>query len=175
MVEKDIKKNEKKDLLPLVLLAGIGVGGYFLWKYLKKDEIPPPDNPTGFIIIQKYYKQEDKIIDFPIPEKEFDIIITVMNGSRTETVDGYCDIINSDTEEIVFSETINNVEPRKTNIFIYTTLMPQTTLNLTVKTGRIVNTEKIIDHSMPLKIIPGESPELPEFAEIKATSFSQKI
>ena len=144
---------KERNLLALVFLAGTGIGGYYLWKYLK-DKIPDPNNPTGFIIIERYYKQGERIINFPIPGIEFDVVITGMNASRTETVDGYCKIINSDTEEIVFSETINNVEPRKTNFFVYTTPMPETTLNLTVETGRIVDLEEVKDHSIPLEIIP---------------------
>lgn len=142
---------KEKDLISLLLL-GAGIGGYFLWKYLKEEPIPPPINPTGFVIIERYCMQEEKKVDFPIPKKEFDVIITGMNASRTETIDGYCNIISD--EEIVFNETINNVEPRKAHFFKYTTLMPETTLNLIVETGRIVNAEKIIDHSIPLEIIP---------------------
>lgn len=167
---KKKKELKSKDALALALVAGAGIGAYFLWKYFKEKD-PPPINPGGFNISKLYYEQEGEMIDFPIPGREFDIVIIAVNKSRTETITGYCDIINLDTEETIFSETVT-VEPITLKTFIHTMIMPETTLNVVIKTGRIIDSEKIVDHIWPLEIIPGEKPII---VEIKSTIFSQKI
>lgn len=144
----------EKDVMAILLLAGAGVGGYFLWKYLKGPEIPPPINPDGFVIVERYYLQDEKKVDFPISDKQFSVVIVGMNSSRTKIVDGYCKITNSDTQSVVFDEPAYDVDMRKTNVFTYTAIMPKTILKLTVETGRIINAEEAVDHSIELEIIP---------------------
>ena len=166
------KKNSKEstDITPIIMLGALGVGGYFIYKYFK-EKAPDPSNPDGFNISKLYYEQEGEMIDFPIVGKNFDIVIIAINKSKTETVNGYCDIINLDTDETIFSETIT-IEPITLKTFVHTMIMPEIQLNVAIKTGRIIDSEKVEDHSWPLEIIPGEQPIPPGIeAEIISTEF----
>ncbi len=136
--------------LGIALLAGAAVGGFFLWNYFKKGG-PSPDNPSGFIISKLYLSQAGDIIQFPNPGEEFNVVVVGKNNGN-ESVEGYCDISNTDTQEVVFSES-DVVPSKEIKTFTYSTVMPETILNLLIETGRVVNGERIKDHSWPLQLI----------------------
>lgn len=196
-------KGENKTALGILLLGGVGIGGYFLWKYLKAPS-------RGFIISKIYYQQGEETPQFPIAGQPFDVVIIAKN-MEDENITGYCDLIEyraegetcnatdwfcgpnlhcldigdpnegmclppqdapcpgfncftgyscvsgvctTSQEPIpVFSESAT-VEPKGTKIFVYSTIMPDTVLNLLIKTGRIIEGEKEEDHSWPLEIHP---------------------
>ncbi len=166
----------KNKTLGIVFLIGAGIGGYFLWKYLKDKEeengIPPPIDPKGFVLFAlPFYKQDGIDVNEPYPGKEFDIFPIAINKSG-EIIEGYCDIISD--SEIVFSETIS-ANPNDIKTFQYTTMMLETEMNFTVEFGRIIDLEKVKDYSIDIKITPGEEPPIPlgVSAEIISTGFME--
>ena len=146
------KEKKGAGALGIVLLGGVGVGGYFLWKYFKGNGVV---NPDGFIISKIAIIQEGEEVQFPRRDTEFDISIIARNRGG-ETVNGYCEITDTNTQEIVLYEAATAVPSMEIHTFTYTTTMPGTVLNLKIETGRIVDTEKIVDYSWPMQITSQE-------------------
>lgn len=88
-------KGENKTALGILLLGGVGIGGYFLWKYLKGG--PDITNPDGFVAIKRWYEQDGEAVANPIAGREFDVVIVAGNKGK-ETVEGYLDITECRTE-----------------------------------------------------------------------------
>ena len=116
------------DLMPIVLIAGVGIGGYFLWKYFKDEE--PEDPEVGF-----------NITNYQIPKNaltgsEISIVIIAQNNLE-EDIDGFCKIINLDNQSTLYYEhAIVGITPQtKIYTFNFITTMPFTEFNLRITTG----------------------------------------
>ena len=122
MAEKDNK------ILPIVLVVGaLGVGGYFLWQYLKEGAEHPE---KGF-----------NITNYTIPKNaalgsEMTVTIIAQNNLDQE-IDGFCRIIDLDTEEELFYEHVvaGITDETKIKTFTFTTLMPNKEFKLRITTG----------------------------------------
>ena len=121
------KENNK--ILPIILIVGaLGVGGYFLWQYLKKEEPEHPD--VGF-----------NITNYTIPinaalGSEITVTIIAQNNLDQE-IDGFCRIIDLDTEEELFYEHVvaGITDEAKIKTFSFTTTMPNKEFKLRITTG----------------------------------------
>lgn len=156
-MEKEAKL-KSRDILTLVLVGGIGVGVYFLWKYLKKEE--HEDVKKGFNISKISWSPEEPIFGGEIK-------ITVIGKNNTEQGDCYCKIIDLNTEQEVFYDHAI-VDKDGLKGFIYTTIMPSE-LRLRIETGKIIEGTDEIHSFMEITITSFAS------VEIKSTIFSQKI
>lgn len=123
------EKKEKNDkILPTILIVGaLGVGGYFLYKYLTK-EVEHPEkgfNITNYTIPASAY-----------PGSEITITIIAQNN-LDEEIDGFCRIIDLDTEGELFYEhaVVGTTEATKMHTFNFTTTMPNKEFKLRITTG----------------------------------------
>ena len=149
-----MEKEENKDL-GILLVAGLGIGGYFLWKYFKPG---PEDVEKGFNISQVRWE--------PIhPFEGQQITITVLGKNNTETGDCFCRMIK-DAQEIFYSHEI--VEGGGIKSFICDLTMPRI-LNLRVETGKIIEGIEEL-HSFQEFEIPSV-----RMLRINSTQFSQLI
>ena len=113
------KNNDKPiNLMPIILIAGVGIGGYFLYKYLTKEK--EAEHPEVGFNISNY-----TIPASAAPGSEFVITIIAQNN-LTEDVDGFCRIIDLDTQEEIFYEhlVVGTTEETKMHTFSFTTNMP---------------------------------------------------
>ncbi len=149
-------KEKEKDIIALASIAGVGLGGYFLWKSLKKKD----EETIGFIIAKLQIWQEGEQIGEPVIGLATKISVLGRNNTE-ETVEGYCEITNLDTNEIVLSETAT-VDSKAIKTFNYQVIMPETTLRLSIETGKIIDLEKVKDYVLTKDIVPS----LPVGAEI---------
>ena len=153
-----MKNKEKpgRDLLTLVLVAGAGIGAYFLWQYLKG----PEDVKKGFNISKISWSPEEPIFGGEIK-------ITVIGKNNTEQGDCYCKIIDLNTQQQVFYDYAI-VDKDELKGFTYTTTMPSE-LKLRIETGKIIEGEEELHSFIEITIKSFAS------VEIKSTRFSQKI
>ena len=123
MVENDFKK-----VMPVLLLVGVaGVGGYFLLKYLKKEEEEVVK--LGF----NYSKHEWTPMEPLIGEE---VTLTVFAKNMTEEADCYWKIIDLNTNQTVLYG--HDILLKAVLItFIYVITMPSE-LKLRVETGKII-------------------------------------
>lgn len=119
-------EEKEKNALTLLLLAGAGIGGYFLWKYFQG----PKDIKKGFNISKITWNP-------PSPLKGGEIAITCIGINNTaEQLDGYCKIINLDTKQEVFYDHAI-VDPKGLKGFTWTTIMPDE-LKLRFEIGTLI-------------------------------------
>jgi len=118
---------EEDSLTDFILLGGIGISGYFLWKYFKKG---PEDIEQGF-----------NITNYTIPKTAFpgsqvDIVIIAQNNTDEE-MDGYCRIIDIDTlGEVAYDHVIVGTTPEtKMHTFNFVFAMSGDELKLNITTG----------------------------------------
>lgn len=126
---KEKSSNTSKDLMPFVLVGGLAVGGYFLYKYLTKEK--EPEHPEVGFNITNY-----TIPKSAPPGSEFTITIIAQNN-LTEDIDGFCRIIDLDTQtEIYYNHLIVGItEETKMHTFNFTTTMPNKDFKLRITTG----------------------------------------
>ena len=126
MAEKKAEKDNK--ILPIILIVGaLGVGGYFLWQYLKEGAEHPE---KGF-----------NITNYTIPKNaalgsEMTVTIIAQNNLDQE-MDGFCRIIDSDTQGELFYEHViaGTTDETKIKTFAFTTTMPNKEFKLRITTG----------------------------------------
>ena len=135
MVEK-----KKDDLLPIIMIAGLGVGGYFLYKYLKKDGMK-----EGFIRVSS-----------PIPSevKEGEIVSVTVMGKNTTRNSHLCfiQIVDQETGNLLTPQQSTQVEAGLSQQFTFDFTMPGKVLRVEIQTGRIIDIEEIIDDRYPKTI-----------------------
>ncbi len=125
MAKKKAKKNDK--VLPIILVGALAVGGYFLYKYLKEGAEHPE---KGF-----------NITNYTIPKNAAlgsEITITIIaQNNLTEDIDGFCKIIDLDTQEELFYEHViaGITDEAKIKTFAFTTTMPNKDFKLRITTG----------------------------------------
>jgi len=134
------KTKSKDDLMALILLGGAGVGGYFVYKYFKKDE-----GKKGFIRVSS-----------PLPSEAEggETINVTIFGKNTTSQSHLCFV------KIVNQETTNLLAPRQTaqvnaglsRQFDFSFEMPFQDLRLEIQTGRIIDSQEIIDSKYPKTI-----------------------
>ena len=154
---KTEKGLEFRDVLALALVTGAGIGGYYLWKYLKEK---PEDIKKGFNISKISWSPEEPIFGGEIK-------ITVIGKNNTEQGDCYCKIIDLDTQQQVFYDHAI-VDKGGLKGFIYTTIMPSE-LRLRIETGKIIEEADELHSFIEITIKSFVA------VEIKSTSFAQKI
>ena len=86
---------KKNKALPIIIIAGAGVAGYFLYKYFKEKEEEPEHPKKGFNISKYSWEPES-------PSVGEEVSVTVIGKNITEQADCYCKIINLDTQQQVF-------------------------------------------------------------------------
>lgn len=138
------KKNStnSKDLISLMILAGVGVGGYFIWKkYFKK---PEPEK-KGFIYVSG-----------TLPTKaEIGKIVTLDIFGKNNTEEDYLcfmQITNQETGEILAPMQSVQVEAGKSKEFSFEFMMPDENLRVEIQTGRIIDDKQTIDNKYPFTI-----------------------
>ena len=144
--EKKADKNDK--ILPIILVVGaLGVGGYFLYKYLTKEK--EPEHPEVGFNITNY-----TIPASAFPGSEFTITIIAQNN-LAEDVDGFCKIIDLDTQGEIFYEhlVVGTTEETKMHTFSFTTTMPNKDFNIRINTGLHLTGE--ISSTLDWTITPG--------------------
>ena len=120
------KENNK--ILPIILIVGaLGVGGYFLWQYLKEK----PEHPEEGFNITNYTIQKNAAFGSEI------IVTIIAQNNLDQEIDGFCRIIDLDTEEELFYEHViaGITDETKIKTFTFTTLMPNKEFKLRITTG----------------------------------------
>ncbi len=120
---------DNKGLIAVLLLAGAGIGAYFLLR--KKVDVEKGFNITNYTIPASAY-----------PNSEFTITIIAQNN-LTEDIDGFCRIIDLDTQGELFYEhvVVGTTEETKIHTFNFTTLMPNKEFKLRISTGNHLTSE----------------------------------
>lgn len=136
-----------RKVLPILLLGGLGVGGYFIWKkYFKKAE-----EKEGFIRVSS---------PLPTGAKEFETIIVNVFGKNNTKESHLCfiKIIDKTTMEPIVPMQSVDVGAGITKQFNFEFTMREEDIRLEIQTGRIINGEEIIDSKFPwtIKLLPPE-------------------
>ncbi len=132
------KKNNStnfRDIIPIIMIGGVGIGGYFLWKYFKKDEVK-----TGFIWLRSEITPPQATVD--------ETINVVLVGKNNTEEDHLCFIklINQETGELLIPLQSAQVGAGLSKQFTFEFTMPDTpSLRFNVHFGRIIDGEEIID------------------------------
>jgi len=155
MGKEKVEKNNKG--LGIILLAGAGIGGYFLYKYLTKEE--GPEHPEVGFNISNY-----TIPASAPPGSEFTITIIAQNN-LTEDIDGFCKIIDLDTQGEIFYEhlVVGTTQETKMHTFNFTTTMPNNDFNIRITTGLHLTGE--INSTLDWTVTLGSPAETAEILE----------
>jgi len=149
-------KNNKA--LPIIILAGVGIAGYFLYKYLKEDK---PEHPEEGFNITNY-----TIPKSASPNSEITITIIAQNN-LTEDIDGFCRIIDSDNQQELFYEhtIVGTTEETRIKTFNFTTIMPNKEFKLRITTGNHSTQEihSVLDWTINLIPSPMDQINIEEF------------
>jgi len=128
---------EKKsfDITPIILLAGLGVGGYFIWKkFFKKEE-----ERIGF---------QDVSIDFPTNVVVGGTVTGIIVGKNYEEESYLCfvKLVDQETGELLAPRQTSEVGASLSKQFIFEFVMPdKPSLRFNIHFGRIINNEEQID------------------------------
>ncbi len=134
--------------LGIALLAGAGVGGFFLWKVLKKDE-----GKEGFVVISTPNRPVKAVVGSTVN-------VTAI-GKNLENKSHLCfmKIINQGTGEVIATRQTSNVGEGLTKEFTFEFIMIDISfLRIEIRAGRIIDNEEKIDSKLPWTI-ETEEPE----------------
>lgn len=132
------KNNDKPiNLMPIILLAGLGVGGYFIWKkFFKKEKAEPL---SGF---------QDLSINFPINAVVGETINGIIVGKNYENESHSCFIklVDQETGELLAPKQTIEVGAGLSQQFTFEFIMPdKPSLRFNIHFGRIIGGEDQID------------------------------
>ena len=150
-MEKGKNSTNSKDskIFPIILLAGAGIGGYFLYKYFKEKE-EPEEPEVGFNITNYTIPKSAS------PSSEITITIIAQNN-LTEDIDGFCKIIDLDTQGELFYEhlIVGTTDETKIKTFNFTTTMPNKEFKIRITTGNHSTQEihSILDWTVTIGIV----------------------
>ena len=138
MAEK--KNNDKPiNLMPIILIAGIGVGGYFIWKtFFKKDEEEPL---SGF---------QDLSIAFPTNAVVGENVVGIIIGKNYEDVSHLCfvELVDQETGVLLTPRQTEEVGAGLSQQFTFEFIMPdKPSLRFNIHFGRIIGGEEQIDQT----------------------------
>ena len=128
---------EKKtvDVMPIILLAGFGIGGYFIWKkFFKKEE-----ELTGF---------QDLSIEFPINVVVGETVNGTIVGKNYEDKSYLCFIklVDQETGELLAPKQSAEVGAGLSKQFLFEFVMPdKPSIRFNIHFGRIIDGEEKID------------------------------
>ena len=139
-------KKEPTNILPLILLGGAGVGGYFLYKYLKKE----PEK-EGFIWLRSVGLSPESTAGSTINP-------TIVGKNNTnESHLCFIKLDDQETGELLAPLQSAQVGAGLSKQFTFEFLMPgKPILRMNMKTGRIINNEEIVDDRIPYTITSTE-------------------
>jgi len=129
---------EKKsfDIMPIILLAGLGVGGYFIWKkFFKEDE----EEKTGFQALS---------IEFPTNVVVGEIVNGIIVGKNYEEESYLCFIklVDQETGELLAPRQSVEVGAGLSKQFLFEFVMPdKLSIRFNIHLGRIIDGEEQID------------------------------
>ncbi len=114
---------DNKGLIAVLLLAGAGIGAYFLLR--KKVDVKKGFNITNYKIPKS------------VPPSAEIIISIIAQNNFDEEIDGFCRIIDLDTQEELFYDhaIVGITEETKMHTFNFTTPMPNKEFRLRITTG----------------------------------------
>lgn len=145
MTETNNSTNSK-DLIPIILIGGLGVGGYFLYKYLKEE----PEK-EGFIWLRSVGLSPEAVVG--------SIINATVVGKNNTKESHLCFIklVDQETGELLAPIQSAQVGAGLSQQFTFEFMMPnKPILRLDMKTGRIINSEEIVDDRRPYTITSKE-------------------
>ncbi len=127
---KNSTNSKDSKIFPIILLGGVGIGGYFLYKYFKEKEEKPEEPEVGFNITNYTLPKSAS------PDSEITITIIAQNN-LTEDIDGFCRIIDLDTQGELFYEhlIVGTTEETRIKTFNFTTTMPNKEFKIRITTG----------------------------------------
>ncbi len=136
-----------KDIIPIVMIAGMGVGGYFLYKYFKKDE----EEKKGFIWLRS---------EITPPQATIGETITAVIIGKNNTEEShlcFIKLINQETGELLTPLQSAQVGAGLSKQFTFEFVMPDTTsLRFSVHFGRIIDGDEKIDDTQVYTIKEAE-------------------
>ena len=146
---KNSTNSKDSKIFPIILLAGAGIGGYFLYKYFK-DKEEPEEPEVGF-----------NITNYTIPKSASpgsEITITIIaQNNLTEDIDGFCRIIDLDTQGELFYENliVGTIDETRIKTFNFTTTMPNKEFKIRITTGNHSTQEihSILDWTVTIGIV----------------------
>lgn len=154
-------KKKGLSIMPIVLIAGVGVGGYFIWKYFKKEET------EGFVIISTP--------NFPTKAIVGSTVNVTAIGKNLENESYLCfmKIINQGTGEVISTKQTSNVGAGLTKEFTFEFVMPDIPfLRVEIQAGRMIDNVEKIDSKRPRTIESKEpSPGYPKTITREPYSF----
>jgi len=135
-----------KKALGIVLLAGAGIGGYFLWKYFKKDE-----KKEGFVWLRSE-------ITPPQATAGETINAIIVGKNNTETFHlCFVKLVNQETGELLAPLQSAQVGSGLSQQFTFEFIMPDTpSLRFNVHLGRIIDGVEKIDDTQVYTISEAE-------------------
>lgn len=142
MVKKKNNSNSEK-ILPIMLIGGLSIGGYFLYKYLKEDEV----EKEGFVIISTPNFPTMAVVGSKVN------ITAIGKNIEEESFSCFMKIINQATGEILAPRQTANVGTGLTKEFSLEFIMPDVSfIRVEIQSGRIIDSEEKIDSRRPRTI-----------------------
>ena len=133
---KENNSTNSKDLMPIILIGGLSVGGYFIWKkFFKKEE----EEKRGF---------QDLSIEFPSFAMVGEIVIGIIIGKNYEDKSYLCfvELVDQENGELLASRQIAEVGAGLSKQFIFEFVMlNKPSLRFNIHFGRIINGQDEID------------------------------
>ena len=129
---------EKKsiDIMPIILLAGLGIGGYFIWKkFFKEDD----EEKTGF---------QDLSIEFPTNVIVGETVNGTIVGKNYEDKSHLCFIklVDQETGELLAPQQTIEVGAGLSKQFLFEFVMPdKPSIRFNIHFGRVIDGEEKID------------------------------
>jgi len=130
------KNNNLSNLMPIVILAGVGVGGYFIWKkYFKKEE-----EKEGFIWLRAEFNPASAEVGETITG------ILVGKNNTQESYLCFIKLVNQETGNLLAPIQSEQVGAGLSKQFTFEFVMPDTlSLRFNVHFGRIIDGKEKID------------------------------
>ncbi len=133
---KENNSTNFKNIMPIIMLAGIGVGGYFIWKKFFKEE---QEVRRGFWPI-KFPSGMNKMVG--------ELVSGIVIGKNFENESYLCfvKLVNQETGELIAPRQTAEVGAGLSRQFIFEFVMPdKPSIRLNVNCGRIIDGEEKID------------------------------
>ena len=132
------KNNDKPiNLMPIILLAGVGVGGYFIWKkFFKKEKEEPL---SGF---------QDLSIAFPTNAVVGETVVGIIIGKNYEDKSHLCfvELVDQETGVLLTPRQTEEVGAGLSQQFTFEFIMPdKPSLRFNIHFGRIIDGEDQLD------------------------------
>lgn len=144
------KKNNStnsKDLMPIVIIGAIGVGGYFIWKKYFKEE----EEKEGFIWLRSVGLSPEAVVGSTIS------VIVVGKNNTEESHLCFIKLVDQETGGLLAPIQSAQVGSGLSQQFTFEFVMPdKPILRLDMKTGRIIDSEEIVDDRRPYTITSKE-------------------